>query len=583
MSLVLCIHGIVLSIMIGLLFWGLSRGFELVDEGLALTASQFPADTLYHSSMGYFLSLCPDVLGDQVRSLRFFHVLSRLVGSFALPIGIFAWMGCFCKSFQITSQDKLLLVLFSSIGSLLPFAILQQTLSYNGIVLMFLLIATSLLFAAFTRSAESKMFSANIVLAGMFIALSFPVKFTASLALLLMSTLIAFSFPSHRKRYTLNIACGIALGFGLYFSAIENAQHWYQVFSSQIAIDLSSSHGPSHLLANTGPSLQKHALELGLVLISVFLIPFLRRRSKRLFADTRSELNMIAIGTFVALCASLSYGFHQAGYLHTSLIYVSLVPVLFFCGLQLIHLSKNKSLPSYDTLRFSQCVGFLLLLPFAISFGTDTPLLWNVLCNFTSLYLGIGLLYAYMAARYKCRGIVTYGLPAVAMTTLAVFVQGYVFYPHNTTPLLEQTEKTTLSPTIAGLMLDHKTAAYLIDTSQILKKNGFEPGDPVLTLFDAPGLAYALQARIPGGPWYRDSQAEINEALYRISTIIPPGKNRFFVVVTNEQNSAYPTPRLMLALKNRGIDLKSYRLIGVTYHPFLYWGDGRNSYIYANQ
>jgi hypothetical protein len=90
-----------------------------------------------------------------------------------------------------------------------------------------------------------------------------------------------------------------------------------------------------------------------------------------------------------------------------------------------------------------------------------------------------------------------------------------VHRPRGTAPISHQTEQVEGLPRLDGLHVSPSLERYLTRLKGVLETDTrFRPGDPVMFIYDHPGVVYALGGASPGMPWYFFHRDPLNCAVF---------------------------------------------------------------------
>jgi len=147
-----------------------------------------------------------------------------------------------------------------------------------------------------------------------------------------------------------------------------------------------------------------------------------------------------------------------------------------------------------------ECKCFILLLfiaPYIYAFGTNNN--YWLLVNSTLSYLVIIGFILLIAAQVKLNVLIKYGL-LVQIAVVALLSYG-IHKPYRQDQSL-YSDKTEAIVGSSKLYVSKEVANYIIDTKNLLSKNGFKNGDSILDLTGrSPGLIYAVGGINLAYPW----------------------------------------------------------------------------------
>jgi hypothetical protein len=145
----------------------------------------------------------------------------------------------------------------------------------------------------------------------------------------------------------------------------------------------------------------------------------------------------------------------------------------------------------------------LILLPFAGAFGTTNPVYLNAAFQAPIWMAAIALALISMARRYGSQNLLPIVLLPIAGFATAQFINGHVLHPYALrTNLFKQDTPTEIGSPATTLLLDPPTSRFIAATREVLRSNGFKPGDDIFAFFNLPGLVFAVGGRSPVIPWY---------------------------------------------------------------------------------
>jgi hypothetical protein len=185
----------------------------------------------------------------------------------------------------------------------------------------------------------------------------------------------------------------------------------------------------------------------------------------------------------------------------------------------------------------------IILLGYAVSIKIDTPsFLWH-------LFLLVTVLFAQ-----------------------SQIVFGFFYFPNRLPTRLEhQSEPIEGVPILSDIRVDRYTKAFFETMQRTLAhETNFEPGDPMLGIYDLPGLVYALGGSSPG-VWMsglREEQARNCRAL-KLSKLSNLSET---IILMNDEIK----PEFLACMHELGISYpENFRLLGIVSNPYgpLYTGD----------
>lgn len=574
--LALAVAGITLSMMLGALCWGMNRGFDLNDEGLAALLANDPAGNPFFSSVGFFLHGLPHLTGNAVINLRVHHLLSRIIATPLMCAGFFWWLRA--QRVSINAVQCATACALAVIGSLMTYAIYGQALSYNGMASAFAYIATGAVFGSCACATSRKSLSAAFsFIAGCSLALMFFVKSSSAVCFgVLLVALLGFL----HKRKLLGFAAaaaGIGVACGWFFAFMQPPAIWWHILQEELRIQAIADHAPQVVLGNFTRSLLKHEIEVCFAAVGLAAALAAIRFSKRPGDLKISPLSVVFI-TALACIADASSSLRHSGLFHPSILYISLLPLL------AIVLPRQKRTEPTDVkplpaLPIAVAISFMALAPFAISFGTNSPLLWHALNNFGLFYLALAAAYLVIEKQLKQPHFSGLSMSLLCVTSACVFYSGYIVDPHGTSSKFAAAVLCDRPARMRGLWLDSAAANGLQTIDDTLRANGFVDGDPILMLYRTPGVVYAVGGKPLGAPFYETITSGASAYINRIGDMT---NKRMFVIISAPRNGKLPQLEHLELLKRHGIDLvHDFQIVGQFERPTTYFGTTWLNYIYA--
>ena len=199
-----------------------------------------------------------------------------------------------------------------------------------------------------------------------------------------------------------------------------------------------------------------------------------------------------------------------------------MVTAVWFLGVWFMTRSCRENSPEPANAAFSRVFWMLMALPWIHGLGTATSMVD---------YLGYGLVFPAAAAWMMLLRATSGGLPsgcvAAAFLTLGVThaarVATSTFHVHRLGSAWAETRWIESGPEKGKFRHYPSAVAALAEISQVMEKNGYRLGDPVLGLTDLPGLVYFLGGVSPGVSWYMSYRmGESFDGVRRNLENIPP-------------------------------------------------------------
>ncbi|CAN5273474.1 hypothetical protein BH10CYA1_BH10CYA1_58750 [soil metagenome] len=559
-----------------ILFWGLDRAIDLRDEGFSLLCTEHPALCPHPSSFAFFLAKLPQLSPNLIISLRLHHVAMQLCSALLLFLGFKQWISSYVR---ISSKGALIAILICTLfSSLLCFSIFGATLNYNGVTTFFIVGSEAFLFFGLADTIKVKwMMPLWMVLSGAFLGFGFFAKFSAGIVFYAV-TLSTICFLSRSGRISKLVwhFCGFASACAVFFIFLESWSTWLSIFKTMVFdIELSGggSHGAEKIFDTTILSLTRHRFEVLLVAFTlVCLVVGFTLLKKKVSKLPREQIILIPTLVTAVLILCWLQRLVSMHVLHSSIVYWPVV----FIGLSLLICSQLPStlfaeVSSGNKVFFGLMV--LAITPLITSLGTDTPILWHALVDMAPLYLSLGYSSYIVGAELSTAAFTPVALLLMTFVVTVQFVYGYVFFHKEVAPLYLQNQKLSMPSRFVGLRLEPLVANLIRDDFSILTSHGFVEGDPVLGLFDTPGLVYAVGGISPGFGWYGIDPANQPVNDYFLPRLQTKNFERLFLIIKNRANSVELDEHTRGLLRSAGIEYpRDFEFIGKSFQPYTYGG-----------
>jgi hypothetical protein len=333
------------------------------------------------------------------------------------------------------------------------------------------------------------------------------------------------------------------------------------------------------VFANSITSAVKHLPELFTLLIACATLPVLWR-----FAAKRLQKSLVLLIPFAALSLMIGLWTWRAiahHELHLSLVYWPIVLIALSVLTTLAATGFQKTLPD-KVLKRRILPGFALLglLPFALSFGTNAPILWHAIGNIAPLFLGIGYLSVLTGIELDSAFLPLTSLCLMAIVSFVGFINGYVLHYRNSSPLFSNTVCLAAPSRVHRVKLEPALAIFIGQGYAMLSAHGFKDGDPILGIYDLPGFVWAVGGSSPMFARYGQPFTVQND--FFLSRLPQKKWERLFLIVNGGSGSAIPDAYVCKHLRRAGLEFPArFELIGKVYRPNQYWNGGTNAYFYA--
>jgi hypothetical protein len=552
--------------LVGMLVWGIDKGFDLTDESCYLQCYSYPADswpnvTFFH----YLLAKLFSGLDPGVIFYRALRLALTLVSAFVFSIGLWRWMRA---SLSEVHGSFAMLFLFIMLGSLLSYSVFPQALSYNSLTLVLVQLAAGIMLYLLSIKGRLRTIHFFLVfIAGILAGLLFFVKSSSSVLLAGVMILMLFASLGFRQAGigVFFILSGIGAGGAIYFSSVPDVQNWISNFKSVI-FNL-PGHSVSELLTIYWEDLLftfEHSILSYIAVPVLFMLAFSLRNNWKSAGSLWRLMLMSALLVLAFLLWKKINGveLYKSGYTNgyrAGCLYFLLMFSL-LC-LSAVYLFRNRAgigaLSAAQRRAGASVLLFLLLLPLISAAGTSNYLSVQVV---QYLYAWFGLVFFIMQAVLLPSGFRVLALGSVIFLAGLASYQafyGYVVSPYRLPAGLGQ-QTVELKAGRSNLKLDQATAEFVTSTREVLKNAGFRQGENIIAFTEFSGIVYMVDGRSPGSPWY--STASPGSACFSIRSVIDDDLEGTFIFL--DEGQAMPGELLSCMEEKIIFFMENYTLAG---------------------
>jgi len=574
--------GFLILLVLGVVIWGLNKGFDTYDEGLYLMHSLPNQENYNHTFWWVFIRNLFGSTQPSVLTNRYARLVITLISNGIFSFGFWQWL----KSRIAKDKGILppsLVILFLLLGGMVTFVHGPLSYSYNHMNSHLILIEAGCFLFLLSRNpldARSK-FRPDLIwiLIGLFAGLQFFVKYPSTFLVIgffVLVFLFSYKGTNPLKKYfkLLGFIFGFLAGglFSVYLMGgtqlIEN--YFIRIPSFGGAV---SRHTPIFLLYysyleifNEGKYIFIYYLPL---LASMYLLLLFRKNTDRKFYlillsaalslfflyvtfqtaqrqpyATFQITNLLLLSTIllatsqkILVLPPVSEMVPQLNWWKLPLLLASFIPlpyiaqkllqvpspwplqvhkVVFSVLVSLLIAGVILYIKKFWELVFTVfsnekylVILYLLIMPFVGAFGTNTGLIEKSVDSLPLWFaVMVILMYEFLdreliPLRYR-KNIIGVFVTFIAVITSIQIIYGYVLHPyHLRENLLYQKYEVKNSERLKGIKLDYKTSEFFETLSAVVNNNsGFQYQDPVIGLFDIPGIVYALGGLSPGQAWF---------------------------------------------------------------------------------
>lgn len=501
----LVVVALLFAVKLGVVLFGVDRGFDLGDEGVFLFCLN---DPLQCPPLFEFYKLLahiePPLRFDPI-GIRLLRVATELIATIALARAVFVWAR---SRFAAVSDLGFAPFLFLSLlGSLLTVG--ARGFGYNDATNFVVFLACACLFRSIASAPGTGAFPRRVLwaaAAGFAIGLQLFVKFPSSFLLLAIAAVGVAWLPRvgirERLATAAAIAGGAATAIALFVLSNGGVAPLVEKWREAAELNRVAGYGIGEILAvyyHNDYGSHVNSLRLWGCFALVFFVARWLLRGRPGALDRALAIALVAGAVVLAWG---SFTFHAVN-VHPSLVFLFcllglLAPVSWSVAFWAWRRDPDARVERRRSEAFVPLL-LLLALPFVAIVGTNVALTLKLPAHAAPIFLMLAIVLTQLAAAGFRRFAWT-ALGLLAVVTSAVFVEHQVVKPYGlASPLYEQDRETPLLP---GLRVDAATSSFLDDLHARMTAAGFEPGDPVIALDFMPGLVYALGGRSPGFPFY---------------------------------------------------------------------------------
>ena len=570
------LNWLVASIVIGcailavaVLIWSLPRGFDITDESFYLLSYRYPDE--YESSFSTFHLLVTRGLGltgYSVLTYRWLGLLANILGAVVFASSFGHWQRTVAPD---SSRPTIITVCYVVLGSLLVFSIFPRTLSYNNLNSLLLMLGAAAVLQSLSRGSSGGWW---LLAAGIAAGLDVFVKPSTALLVVCSETLLIIWCWRHLGIKAIGgalimLGFGVATGLAFYFVRVQPPLVWYHNLVQEMSvIQTSGGYGMKDLLPAyvkvAGQTLWFMFYPMGpILLLLIGLAWWWPRQSPSTSRPRRVTFALLAlVGLYIAWQAVRRHWYANAFSNYYQSLPLLLAILVSAAGALLVLPTMPVSTPRLKkAAQLLPVGGWLFVLPFFASLGTINDLRLNLLID-AGPWFALLLLLTGMCLRR---------LPMWAVSGLLVLPAGWAAEqvawgtlktPYGLTqPMSKQVMPLRTAGLTTTLLVDTATATFFTQLTHLLTQSGFRPGDPIVALYDAPGMVYMNGGISPGMPWYFRNR-DVRNCHALDLTHLPLGKA---YIIT-----AQPLGRdVQECLRTKGLDFpQHYQLVGSLTNPY---------------
>lgn len=492
----------------------LNKGIDLSDEGYYLLSYLHPEESNeLVRPFYYFFSDFVGLFNNEIVLIRGLNLILTVIGSLVFSSGILLWIG---NKVEDTST-KMFVHSFILIGSCLSFSVFPTSLSYNNFLQhLILLIFGSTLVYLKSKSINSFL----IILMGFLVSLTLFVKFTFTFVftpLLITFILLTDNRGVSKAKNLSMFSIGFLTAFIFFFvfsaTSINNPIVYFQTTLQLLTIY--PDHGVKSILLQYIRDFG-HLIYYSFLTIPTFtflLIVLIIVKAKIPNYDRKIVLNILFIASSVwFLYQAYLDHWHQSGigFMYSaSRPFFLLLTMFFFAKVMFAIEEKSNELKSEIIFLI-----FLFIIPFVASAGTNGYVTVQIL-QYMPFWFGAIVLLSIDSLIHKNHSMNFVSSVLVIMVMLfsvSQIVSGMIYHPYRIAqPLTQNNYEIQGFNKSKWLRVDSQTKVFIETISkELLHNTNFKKGNPIIVMYDLPGLVYFLDGTPVGTTWYSRSSSAYN-------------------------------------------------------------------------
>ncbi len=497
------------------IIYGLDKGFDLTDESflamIILDPENSPPAFTYHKLLNLILMpFSPGLI-----TFRLIRLVLSVGGGLVLGYFVSKWIH---HRYKNPLLDHFALICIGLLAVLHGYALYPQTISYNNLSQLWLVLFTALLFKR--DIAESKAKNQVDLVLGLLMFLLFITKITSAIALLPF-WLISITVQDSRIGFDIKrighamfwFGLGFLFFFLLHSLFIQSIVSWLSNFKELARLAPRSLSEMMHqYFLDIIDSLSSEVLLLVIPLVAILLVEFFKHKIQEISAKWPIKLyELFVVCIYILFLLAISNNAYIIGgniqYFKLHITILGLLLLVF--GQWFIAFLRGNKESFKEGISKYWILILLFILPAIGSVGTDNDLVIQITQHMFSWIILIVLL---LEDQKKDGGFTFHRITLVAVLVVIMTVQifdGSFLRPYRIKGgALAQTESIKVGN--SQMKVDpeiHRTISELRNLMQT--KTDFDE-DPVISLTGMPGLSYLLDGKTIGNSWTKNGLAEAN-------------------------------------------------------------------------
>ena len=563
---------------IGLLIWNLDRGFDLTDEAHLLYLYRHPdtfSPRLYWQYQSLINAVVPASL-DHVLFYRLIKFLALLAATAAFAAVLARWIKYRFSFFSEYGLSPIAFIHFLVLASLFAFCHGAQTLSYNDVVTVLVLLAVSALIVAdltfIARRSLVSVFVLSFFAGALLVPLAFTKYPTAILLSLYCLVFLATLGTQHGRRFAsygvVGVFCGalsLALastdfGTGTLFSFEKLLR------AASDPVNAQDHGGVNQLLSFYLQTSIQRLSELirSPAVAALVTLPIIAMvvRSQTAVSTGRVATRVFAVALlccFVAAAVEMALAAaHNASWFHRYKLadLHSFLAVFALLGAVIALPAAAQDAGRKNVVAAIVASAVLGSLAVVCAVGTNNPLLTQFIRHMAFVFAALALLTALLGFAGRLPAFAPGVCAAVAILTTAQLYVTMLLYPYRLAhPASHQNMELESPPFLKRLKVDPPTYAFINKlVADVRLALGGTRNLPMLAMYDIPGVVYLLDGVAVGSTWFLAGPHMVETTCRQVAADPLSGQRLRLIAL----DRGIPS-EVIACLRSRGIDLNSYR------------------------
>jgi len=487
----LCCSILLTLVGLGVLIWGLDKGFDITDGGCSVLRYQdiqpsVPCDYWYDHI------LVKAIVPGSFRSVLDLRWLGFIINLLVSIVFTFAVRSLYLRIHH-KEPDLTLMMLSAITGFVASYPGMPSDLSYNSLNQFFLLgSGAGLIFYSSCNDCRAWY---SLIITALMISFVYAIKLPSGILITLVAILL-ITLRSKGLVQPLIFIAALIVFIGILNLAISPGFISHYLKTYRTVVTNQSLHSYSLLYSKTLElSIQ---LLLGLALsLPVSVLFWLARISSGQWGKMLFTLGGIfGVALFLVRFTLLTID----GEPISSLFIIAIIAFLFYSTI-LDGLGRrgrfSDLIERYRSIvRYIPVFMMMILLPYIGACGSAVK--WNVISKY--YFISFTGLIVIMTAGSNLKMRLGASLLMVYVLLASLFV--YVQNPFGQSPLYYQTVP------YKGIKLDPERRAFMQGLESILQKNSFDPDQGMIVAYTAPGIVYLMNSYHPGGILWKQKRED---------------------------------------------------------------------------